>query len=146
MDRLTPEQRKKNMKAVKSSGSKIEVRLAKALWNRGWRYRKNNKKIIGKPDVTFVKYKVAIFVDGEFWHGKDWGKRKYDHKSNIKFWHNKIEKNIARDKFVNEELKKEGWTVLRFWGKEVQKNLEECIEKIESVLNGRNKKHIYADT
>ena len=75
MDKLNKEQRRKNMQAVKSYGSRIEVLLAKELWKRGYRYRKNNKKVYGKPDFTFKKYKIAIFVDSEFWHGKDWDKK-----------------------------------------------------------------------
>lgn len=142
MDRLTPEQRKKNMQAVKSTGSKIEVKLAKSLYSKGYRYRKNDKTVFGKPDLTFKKYKIAIFVDSEFWHGKDWGNRKDDHKSNIDFWHQKIEKNITRDNIVNKELVSSGWTVLRFWGKEINKNLEEVISIIEKNIavkkNGSN--------
>lgn len=142
MDRLTPEQRKKNMQAVKSTGSKIEVKLAKSLYSKGYRYRKNDKTVFGKPDLTFKKYKIAIFVDSEFWHGKDWGNRKDDHKSNIDFWHQKIEKNITRDNIVNKELASSGWTVLRFWGKEINKNLEEVISIIEKNIavkkNGSN--------
>lgn len=95
------------MQAVKSKGSKIETALAKALWAKGFRYRKNNKSVYGKPDFTFKKYKVAIFVDGEFWHGKDWEIRKHDHKSNQDFWLKKIERNIERDKEVNQKLKEE---------------------------------------
>lgn len=89
MDKLTKEQRRKNMQAVKSKGSKIETLLAKELWKRRHRYRKNNKTVYGKPDLTFKKYKIAIFVDSEFWHGKDWRERKKDHKSNQEFWHKK---------------------------------------------------------
>src|SRR5690554_8238162 len=92
MDKLTKEQRRKNMQAVKSKGSKIETLLAKALWKKGYRYRKNDKTVFGKPDLTFKKYKIAIFVDSEFWHGKDWEKRKHDHKTNQDFWHAKIER------------------------------------------------------
>ncbi len=134
MDRLTPEQRRKNMQAVKSTGSKIEVKLAKALFSKGYRYRKNDKTVFGKPDLTFKKYKIAIFVDSEFWHGKDWNNHKDDHKSNIDFWHQKIEKNIERDKIVNKELISSGWTVLRFWGKEINKNLDEVISTIEKNI------------
>ena len=76
MDKLTKEQRRKNMQAVKSKGSKIETLLSKELWKRGHRYRKNNKSVYGKPDLTFKKHKIAIFVDSEFWHGKDWEARK----------------------------------------------------------------------
>lgn len=137
MDKLTKEQRRRNMQAVKSSGSKIELALGKALWNKGYRYRKNNKKVFGKPDFTFKKYKIAIFVDGEFWHGKNWEIKKYDHKSNQKFWYAKIERNIKRDKEVNQELRKQGWIVLRFWGKEIQKDLVTCTKIIEEKINER---------
>lgn len=123
------------MQAVKSKGSKIELKLGKALWAKGLRYRKNNKYIFGKPDFAFKRYKVAVFVDGEFWHGKDWEIRKNDHKSNKEFWHQKIERNIERDKEVNEFLTNDGWQVLRFWGKEVEKDLVNCVIKIEGAIN-----------
>ncbi|WP_326983812.1 very short patch repair endonuclease [Chryseobacterium sp. MYb264] len=127
MDKLTKEQRKKNMQANKSSGTRPELLLARTLFGRGHRYRKNNKTVFGKPDLTFKKIKLAIFVDGEFWHGKDWVIRKHDHKTNKDFWEKKIERNIQRDVEVNEELVKNGWTVLRFWSKEVEKNLLNCV-------------------
>lgn len=142
MDRLTKEQRRKNMKAVKSKGSKIESLLAKALWKRGHRYRKNNKTVCGKPDITFKKYKIAIFVDSEFWHGKDWEKRKNDHKSNQDFWYKKIERNIERDKEVNDILSQMGWQVLRFWGRQIETELVSCIEKIEKSINEAKRKNI----
>jgi len=135
MDKLTKDQRRKNMQAVKSSGSKIETTLAKALWSMGYRYRKNDKTVFGKPDITMKRYKLAIFVDSEFWHGKDWSKRKYDHKSNKKFWINKIERNIQRDKEVNRKLRKEGWKVLRFWGSRIKKNVDECVVTITITIN-----------
>ena len=78
------------MRAVKGSGSKIERMLATALWKRGHRYRKNDKSVVGKPDLTFKRIKVAIFVDSEFWHGKNWKVHKHDHKTNKKYWHEKI--------------------------------------------------------
>lgn len=129
MDKHTPEQRKKNMQAVHSSGTVIETTLGKALFAQGLRYRKNNKTVFGKPDFTFKKYKIAIFADSEFWHGKDWSKKKKDHKTNKKFWINKIEGNINRDKWVTLRLRKEGWKVLRFWGKDIINNLDKCITK-----------------
>lgn len=135
MDKLTEEQRRKNMQAVKASGSKIETALAKALFAKGYRYRKNDKTVFGKPDLTFKKYKIAIFVDSEFWHGKDWDIRKNDHKSNQEFWQKKIERNIERDKEVNTELIKQGWKVLRFWGNDIKKNLLFCILEIEEAIN-----------
>lgn len=135
-------QRSKNMCAVKSKNTRIEVILGKALWSKGYRYRKNNKKIFGKPDFSFKKYKVAIFCDGEFWHGKDWEKRKYDHKSNIEFWHKKIERNIERDKEVNQRLNSEGWRVLRFWGQEIERDLVSCLTKIEIAINESKRENI----
>ena len=134
MDKLSKEQRRKNMQAVKSKGSKIELALGKALWNKGFRYRKNDKTVFGKPDFTFKKHKIAIFVDSEFWHGKDWVIKKNDHKSNQEFWHKKIERNIQRDMEVTEFLLKDGWKVIRFWGKEVLKNTDICVQKIEKEI------------
>lgn len=122
------------MQANKSTGTKPELLLAKTLFARGHRYRKNNKTVYGKPDLTFKNIKLAIFVDGEFWHGKDWHERKNDHKTNQEFWNKKIERNIQRDKEVNEELTKQGWTILRFWGKEIEKNLLTCVLQIESEI------------
>lgn len=135
MDKLTPEQRRKNMQAVKSKGSKIENLLAKELWKRGYRYRRNDNRVFGKPDISFYKYKIAIFVDSEFWHGKDWEIRKYDHKTNQEFWHKKIKRNIERDLEVNDYLSNSGWIVLRFWGRQIQKDLFNCIFKIEEKIN-----------
>jgi len=89
MDRLTPDQRSKNMRAIKSTATNDEVRLAKALWHLGYRYRKNDKTVFGKPDLTFKKLKIAIFVDSEFFHGKDWETEKNHVKTNSEFWQKK---------------------------------------------------------
>lgn len=138
MDKLTPEQRKKCMKASsKSKGTKPELLLAKHLWGLGLRYRKNDKSIFGTPDLSFKKYKIAIFIDGEFWHGKDWDIRKYDIKSNKDFWISKIEHNMQRDKTVNEYLISEGWTIFRFWGKDVLKNPEKFSLEIQKAIYER---------
>lgn len=130
------------MQAVKNKGSKIETALAKALWAKGFRYRKNDKSVFGKPDFTFKKLKIAIFVDSEFWHGKDWEIRKHDHKSNQDFWHKKIQRNIERDKEVTQKLNEENWKVLRFWGKDIKKNLQDCVGKIEETINEAKRKYI----
>jgi DNA mismatch endonuclease (patch repair protein) len=137
MDVLTPEQRRKNMQAIKSKNTKMEVLLAKSLWKLGYRYRKNNKNVFGKPDITFKKYKIAVFVDGEYFHGKDWENEKFRIKTNRDFWWKKIEENIKRDQQVNQQLMLEGWKVIRFWSKEVRKNLELCILRIEEALTER---------
>lgn len=141
MDKLTKEQRQKNMQSVRATGSKIEVALAKALYAEGLRYRKNDKSVFGKPDLTFKKNKIAIFVDSEFWHGKDWETKKHEHKSNQDFWHKKIERNIQRDKEVNEHLSKAGWKIIRFWGKEIQQNLRTCVNLVLEIINEIEKKN-----
>jgi len=133
MDVHNPEQRSKNMAAIKSTATKDEVRLGKALWHSGLRYRKNNKTVFGKPDFTFKKYKVAVFVDSEFFHGKDWETKKRP-ENNADFWLKKIGRNIERDKEVNEFLTANGWTVLRFWSKEVKKDLEACVATIQEAI------------
>ncbi len=134
MDNHTPEQRTKNMKAIKNKGSKIEVMLQKELWHRGLRYRKNAANVYGKPDIVFIGKKVAVFCDSEFFHGYDWENKRNEIKSNRDFWLPKIERNIQRDIEVTEKLKSEGWTVIRFWGKDIKNNLKECADVIENAL------------
>ena len=130
----TQEQISYNMKRVKCKDSEIEIILRKELWSRGLRYRKNVTSIFGKPDIAFIGKKVAVFCDSEFWHGYDWENHKNDFKSRSEFWTSKIEKNIARDITVNSVLEAQGWTVLRFWGKDIRNNVEICAEKIQKVL------------
>ena len=138
MKSKTQEQITYNMKQVKNKDSKIEILLRKELWNRGLRYRKNVKKILGKPDLAFIGKKIAIFCDSEFWHGYDWENRKKDFKSHQDFWIPKIELNIARDKEVTEMLQQQGWIVLRFWGKEIQSDVSRCADIIEASLRERS--------
>lgn len=138
MKSKTQEQIAYNMKQVKNKDSKIEILLRKELWNRGLRYRKNVKKILGKPDLAFIGKKIAIFCDSEFWHGYDWENRKKDFKSHQDFWIPKIERNIARDKEVTEMLQQQGWIVLRFWGKEIQSDVSRCADIIEASLRERS--------
>ena len=137
MDRLTKEQRHKNMAANKGKGTKLEIVFGKFLWNAGIRYRKNDKSVFGKPDFVIRGAKIAIFCDGEFWHGRNWEIRKKDHKSNCDFWYSKIERNIERDKEVNVELHKQGWKVFRFWETEIAKEPDICLN---TILNYMNKK------
>ena len=136
-DVLDVEQRKKNMRAIGSKDTAIEIALAKALWSRGYRYRKNDKRLIGKPDLTLFKYKIAIFVDGEFFHGYNWESQKYKIKGNREFWWSKIESNIERDKKVNQQLAIDGWTVLRFWGSQIKKDLKGCLCLIEEPIEAK---------
>ncbi len=136
MDNLTKEQRHKNMQNIRSKDTRIEVILRKALWKKGYRYRKNCTDISGKPDIALTKYKIAIFCDGEFFHGKDWDqlKPRLEKSSNGEYWVKKISRNRERDDEVNKKLLAEGWTVLRFWGKDIKKHTEECVRVVEETI------------
>jgi DNA mismatch endonuclease (patch repair protein) len=136
MDCFTPEQRSKIMSKIRGTNTKDEVRLAKALWHLGYRYRKNNRKVFGTPDLTFKKLKIAIFVDGEFFHGKDWQTSKKP-KTNPEFWIKKIERNMQRDVEVNAYLESQNWKILRFWSNDIKKNLDSCILEIQNVIAER---------
>lgn len=133
-DRITKEQRSKNMRAIKNKDTSIERTLRKVLWEKGYMYRKNCKDVYGKPDIVFKKQKLAIFCDSKFWHGYDWENQKKTIKSNRDFWFPKIERNIMRDKEVNEKLKQNGWNVLRFWEDQIEKDTNSCLNKIISFL------------
>ena len=141
MDKHTPEQRRRNMQAVKNKNSKIEVMLRKALYHKGYRYRKHSPGVFGKPDIVFTKEKVVVFCDSEFWHGHDWENRKADLKSNQDFWIPKIERNMARDKEVTAHLEAEGYAVLRYWGKRIKSDLDSVVAEIESVIRNRRKQY-----
>ena len=136
MDNLTPDQRKKNMQHIRSDNTKIEIILRKKLWNKGYRYRKNYKGLPGKPDIVLTKYKIAIFCDGEFFHGKDWEvlKPRLEKGNNGKYWMTKISRNRDRDDEINKKLLFMGWTVIRFWGRDIKKNVEECVKVIEETI------------
>ena len=140
VDKLTPEQRKKNMQAVKNKGSEIERILQEELTAKNYSFSINDTSVFGKPDIVFHDKKIAVFCDSEFWHGWNWEVKKSEIKSNQEFWISKIERNMERDREVNEYLKKERWTVLRFWGKEIKKNTELCILKIENEIKGKKMK------
>ena len=138
MDDLTPEQRRKNMQHIRSKDTSIEIKLRKALWHEGIRYRKNYKALPGKPDIAITKYRIAVFCDSSFWHGRDFEKKK-PVATNHQYWDAKIKRNMERDKEVNRQLKEIGWTVLRFWDIEIHKQLEMCVntvleEIIEAIM------------
>ena len=124
------------MQHIKSKDTAIELKLRKALWNKGYRYRKNYIDLPGKPDIVLTKYKIAIFCDGEFFHGKDWEvlKPRLEKSNNSEFWINKISRNIEHDNEIDKELLFLGWTVIRFWGKDILRNTEECIKVIEETI------------
>lgn len=136
VDRLTKEQRHKNMKNIRSKDTSIELKLRKELWRRGYRYRKNYTELPGKPDIVLTKYKIAIFCDSEFFHGKDWEvlKPQLEKGNNADFWIEKISKNQQHDDDINKQLQFLGWTVIRFWGKDIMKKTDECIQVIEENI------------
>jgi DNA mismatch endonuclease (patch repair protein) len=139
MDVLTPEQRRKCMSHIRSSDTKPEVFFRKALWKWGIRFRKNVKSLYGKPDIAIKKYKLVLFIDGDFWHGNNWEERHFSSREDMlasysDYWQKKIRRNIERDKEVNEYYQTNGWTILRFWTSVIKKDLNSCIiETIETI-------------
>lgn len=131
MDVLTKEQRHKNMSHIHSKDTKPEIFLRKALWHRGLRYRKNYKKLPGSPDIALTRYRIAIFVDGDFWHAK--GHREHPGEqiaTNKEYWQTKLKRNVERDRAVDDELTEMGWLVLRFWESEIKKDLQRCVDTV----------------
>ena len=136
MDVLTPEQRRKSMRGNRSKDTSIEILLRKSLWHKGYRYRKNYKKLPGSPDIALTRQKVAVFCDSEFWHGKDWEdkKQRLQKGNNPDCWINKIESNMQRDHENDQKLTALGWTVIHFWGEEIKKSPDECVQVIEETI------------
>jgi DNA mismatch endonuclease (patch repair protein) len=144
MDRLTPEQRHKCMSNIRSSDTKPEIFFRKALWKWGIRYRKNVRKLYGTPDIAIIKYKIVIFIDGDFWHGHDWKKRHFSSQEELldsysEFWRNKIKRNIERDRKVTKYYRNRKWTILRFRTSEIEKKLNKCIIKTVKTINLQKK-------
>lgn len=135
----TTKQRSEMMGKIKSKGTKAELKLRKALWTLGYRYRKNVKKLPGSPDIVFAKYKLAIFVDGEFWHGHNWEEKKLKLKTNKDFWIPKLERNMQRDRNNNRLLLEKGWHVMRFWENEIKNDLLGCICRLVNYIDGFEK-------
>ncbi|WP_209332714.1 very short patch repair endonuclease [Lunatimonas salinarum] len=132
----TTPQRSLTMSKIKGRDTQPEKLLRKALWHAGVRYRSNQRKLPGKPDISLIKYKIVIFVDGSFWHGYDWQQRKNAIKTNRDFWIPKIERNRQRDREINDFYQAKGWTVLRFWDFEVNRELGMCVKRVVDVLSG----------
>ncbi len=130
----TDEATSKRMANVKLKHGDAETALAKALWHEGYRYRLNYRKLPGSPDIAIAKYHLAVFVDGEFWHGYDWENRKEKLKRNREYWIAKIEENMARDIRNDAKLKEMGWIPIHFWEKEVKKDLSSCVDQIVSIV------------
>lgn len=124
------------MSAIRSKDTSIEVILRKALWHRGLRYRKNYKALPGKPDIAITKYRIAVFCDSEFFHGKDWDqlKLRLGNGNNSTYWIKKITRNMERDQENEKALRIREWTVLRFWGEDIRKHTEECVRAVEEAV------------
>jgi DNA mismatch endonuclease (patch repair protein) len=127
------------MSHIRSTDTTPEVFFRKALWKWGARYRKNVKSLFGKPDIAIKKYKLAVFIDGDFWHGNNWKERRFSSQEEMLasysgYWQKKIRRNIERDKEVNEHYRTNEWTILRFWTSDIKKDLNSCIiETIETI-------------
>ncbi len=126
----------KNMSKIRSKDTSIELRLRKALWHKGYRYRKNYKALPGSPDIVLTKYKIAIFCDSEFFHGKDWEilKLRLEKGKNPDYWVKKIERNRSRDRENDKKLLFLGYTVIHFWGTDILKHTDECLQVIEDSI------------
>ena len=136
MDVLNAEQRHKCMSRIKSKDTSIEVSLRRALWKKGYRYRKNYSALPGKPDIVLIKYRIAIFCDGELFHGKNWEilKPRLLKGNNPDFWVKKIERNMKRDDENDKRLLFLGWTVIHFWGNDILKNTDQCVKVVEEAI------------
>jgi DNA mismatch endonuclease (patch repair protein) len=135
MDVLTKDQRRKNMQHIRSKNTKAEILLRKALWHRGIRYRKNYGILPGTPDIVITKYRIAVFVDGDFWHARGHEDNPGEQiQTNNAFWTKKLKRNIERDKEVNQALLEMGWLVLRYWDSDVNKDCDACVKDIMQYL------------
>ena len=135
MDVSTDEQRHINMLHIRAKDTTPELLLRKALWHSGIRYRKNYKTLPGTPDIVITKRKIAIFVDGDFWHAKGHQDNPGEQiKSNREFWVKKLSRNVERDKEVDEELLNLGWLVLRFWESDIKRDVEQCVKLIKEYI------------
>lgn len=130
----TDEPTSRRMAIVKLKHSSEEIAVAKRLWAEGFRYWLNYKKLPGSPDIAIKKYRIAVFIDGEFWHGFNWLERKKNLRRNREYWIAKIEENIQRDLKVDKTLESIGWKSIHFWSNEIKKDLDGCIEKIKSEV------------
>lgn len=126
----TTKERSKLMGKIRAKETKPEIIFRKALWAKGLRYRKNVKKLPGNPDIVMNKFKLIIFIDGEFWHGYNWKEKKTKIKSNRDFWIPKIERNMQRDEENELELRKMGYTIFRFWEHQIKNDIENCLNQI----------------
>ncbi len=137
--RYTPENRSRLMRRIRSADTKPELMLRRALWRLGYRYRKGVRDLPGKPDIAIKKYKVAVFIDGEFWHGYNWAEKKPRIRENREYWIPKIERNMQRDRENTLALQEMGWTVFRFWEHKLKKDFDICLQAVASELERRKR-------
>ena len=137
------------MRKVRGSDTTPEMKFRKALWAEGLRYKPNSTKLPGKPDIVLAAHKTVIFIDGDFWHGGQWRKRKlsaledqFTQTTTKDYWLNKIRRNMRRDCVVTSELMSQGWKVIRFWESDIRRDLEGCIETTLRILDGKLKPDI----
>lgn len=128
----------KRMSHVKTKKNSAEVMLAKSLWHRGYRYRLNYRALPGSPDIALAKYRIAIFIDGEFWHGKDFEQRKTKLKNNKDYWIEKIQENIDRDLRNDKLLRQMDWYPIHFWSNDVIKYCNQCVEEVICLIDDIN--------
>ena len=140
---MTEEQRSYNMSRIKGKDTSIERILSRALWRRGLRFRKNSSSVYGHPDISIKKYRIAIFCDGDFWHGYDWENRKNSIKSHRDYWIPKIERNIEKDVEVNHVLHGMGYTVIRLWEHEIRKDADDAADMIMRIVNEKKNQSQY---
>ena len=133
-DKLTPEKRSWNMSRIKGKDTKIEVEVRKYLFSKGYRFRKNDKRYPGKPDIVLPKYHVAIFVHGCFWHRHEGCKDATTPKTRMKFWLEKFDKNVKNDQIKQEKLRELGWKVIVIWECELKRSFQETMDKVEKEL------------
>jgi len=133
-DVMTSKQRSLTMSKIKGKDTSIEIILRKALWNKGYRYRKNYRLLPGAPDIAIVRYKIAIFCDSEFFHGYNWESKKQRLRQNREYWIKKIERNMARDRETDFKLLSMGWITVHFWGQAIVKNTAECVKAVEDLI------------
>lgn len=136
MNKRSPETTHRIMSAIHSKDTRPELLLRKELWKRGLRYRVNPTNLIGKPDIVFTRAKVAVFCDGDFWHGHNWAIRNYgDFDSELKryspYWAEKITRNVERDKVVTAALISQGWRVIRLWESDIKRDIKGCTNQVE---------------
>ena len=133
-DKLTPEKRSWNMSRIKGKDTKIEVEVRKYLFSKGYRFRKNDKRYPGKPDIVLPKYHVAIFVHGCFWHRHEGCKDATTPKTRTEFWLEKFDKNVKNDQIKQEKLRELGWKVIVIWECELKRSFQETMDKVEKEL------------